>query len=223
MRMSVRIDHVFVGALQSLPPEGQLTGMFKAAMAGPAALGTTGLAGDRQGDPRHHGGVEKALHHYPAEHYDVLAARWPELATRVGAGVLGENLSTRGMTEYDVCIGDVYALGSCRIQVSQPRQPCWKINHRLEVPGASMFVAETGITGWYYRVLQTGQVAPGDVLELVERPARWLTLALYWTTTVLAHRPDPGLLRKIAASPGLASDKAARLQDRATWLEQNAC
>jgi MOSC domain-containing protein YiiM len=220
--MSVRVDQVFVGGLRPLAPEGQLTGIFKAPVRGPTALGTTGLTGDRQGDPRHHGGAEKALHHYPVEHYDALAARWPELASTVGAGVLGENLSTRGMTEYDVSIGDVYTLGSCRIQVSQPRQPCWKINHRLDTPGASMFVAETGITGWYYRVLQTGQVAPGDVLELVERPTRWLTLALYWTT-VLAHRPDPGLLRKIAAAPGLASDKAARLQERATWLEQNAC
>lgn len=220
--MSIRVDHVFVGGLQSLPPEGQLTGIFKTPVKGPTALGPTGLAGDRQGDPRHHGGVEKALHHYPAEHYDALAARWPELVTRVGAGVLGENLSTRGMTEHDVCIGDVYALGSCRLQVSQPRQPCWKINHRLEVPGASMFVAETGITGWYYRVLETGKVTPGDMLELVERPTRWLTLGLYWTT-VMAHRPDPGLLRKIVASPGLAPDKAARLLDRAIWLERNAC
>ncbi len=221
-RIPVRVDQLFVGDVRPLAPEGQLTGIYKTPVGVPTALAATGLAGDRQGDPRHHGGTEKALHHYPAEHYDALAARWPELAPRLGAGVLGENLSTRGMTETDVCIGDVYALGSCQIQVSQPRQPCWKINHRLETPGASMFVAETGITGWYYRVVQTGQVAPGDMLELLERPSRWLTLALYWTT-VLAHRPDPALLRKIAAASGLATDKAARLRDRAAWLEQNTC
>ncbi|HRP95927.1 MAG TPA: MOSC domain-containing protein [Rhodocyclaceae bacterium] len=220
-RRIATVDRLFVGGLRPLAPEGQLSGIFKAPVAGPVHLGHTGLDGDEQGDRRHHGGVEKALHHYPAEHYDAFARRWPGLAGQLAAGVLGENVSTRGLTEHDVCIGDVFGIGGCRVQVSQPRVPCWKINHRLDVSGASAFIAETGVTGWYYRVLEPGPLAAQDAIELLERPCPQLSLAHYWQT-IHAHRPDVAELRAIAAAPGLAPDKAARLRERADWLERNA-
>lgn len=219
--LAVPLEQLFIGTLRPLPPEGQMTGMYKYATSGAQTLGTTGLHGDEQADPRHHGGPYKALHHFPAEHYDDFARRWPERAAILRPGVMGENLSTHGLTEDGVCIGDIYALGNCRIQVSQPRQPCWKINHRLETPGASSHVAESGRTGWYYQVLQGGSFATGDTLTLVERPSPWLTLAQYWNT-INAHRPDVALLRRIAAAPGLAPDKAQRHADRANWLEIEA-
>lgn len=216
-----RIERVFVGELRPLPPEGQLSGIFKEPTDAPVALGPLGIAGDHQGDLRHHGGVDKALHHYPREHYALLARRWPELTQIAAAGLLGENLSSFGLTEQAVCIGDVFALGSARIQLCQPRQPCWKINHRLGLAGASQFVADQGITGWYYRVLESGTFAAGDNLVLTERPSPWLDLALYWRTSI-AHRPDVELLRRIAEAPGLAGDKAERLRARAEWLRANA-
>jgi MOSC domain-containing protein YiiM len=135
--------------------------------------------------------------------------------------VLGENISTRGMTEHDVCIGDVFGIGEARIQLSQPRSPCWKIDRRLKVDGASRFVEAAGVTGWYYRVLDEGRLCAGDEIVLLERPNPWLTLVHYWDM-VMAHRPDPLALRQIAAAAGLAADKAERWLERAAWLEANA-
>jgi MOSC domain-containing protein YiiM len=218
--MQCIIDHVFVGTLRPLPPEGQLTGMFKLPVDGPVAVTAEGLAGDRQADRRYHGGTEKALHHYPVEHYAPLAQRYPERAGMLQAGVLGENLSTRGWTEHNVCIGDVFRVGSALVQLSQPRQPCWKINYRLDTEGASLFVAQEGITGWYYRVLEKGIVAPGDTFALVERPNPALTVAACLAATH-AHRPEPGVLRAIAGAIGLAPELVQRLAGRAAWLENN--
>ena len=128
-------------------PDGEATGIFKAAAGGPVRLTPTGLEGDEQADLRHHGGVDKALHHYPVEHYAVMAQAWPQCAAMLVAGVLGENISTFGMTEHEVCIGDIFRLGGARVQVSQPRSPCWKIDRRLKVDDASRFVEAAGITG----------------------------------------------------------------------------
>ncbi|MBS0544011.1 MAG: MOSC domain-containing protein [Proteobacteria bacterium] len=212
------IDQIFVGDLRPLEPEGQISGIFKRPVRGAVQLTVEGLAGDHQGDRRHHGGAQKALHHFPAEHYAAFVRRWPQLGDLLCPGTLGENLSTHGMTERQVCIGDIFGFGTARIQVSQPRQPCWKISHRLGVEEASLFVAQQGLTGWYYRVLDAGTVQAGDVLELLERPAPELSLARYWQV-INAHRPNAELLRQIAAAPGLAPDKAARLNERADWLQ----
>ncbi|ATE62529.1 MOSC domain-containing protein [Thauera sinica] len=212
------IDRIFVGDLRPLEPEGQLSGIFKQPVHGAVSLTRDGLAGDHQGDRVHHGGPQKALHHFPAEHYAAFRLRWPQLADLLRPGTLGENLSTTGLDERQVCIGDVFRAGTARIQVSQPRQPCWKISHRLGVDEASRFVAQQGLTGWYYRVLDAGTLQAGDGLELLERPSPELSLARYWQV-INEHRPDAGLLRRIATAPGLAPDKAARLNERAAWLE----
>lgn len=219
--MKSTIDQVFVGRVRLMLPDGEPSGIFKSAVAGAVRLGRTGLEGDEQADLRHHGGAEKALHHYPAEHYALLAEEWPQCAALVGPGVLGENISTRGLTEHELCIGDVLRIGEAHVQVSQPRSPCWKIDLRLKVADASRFVEAAGVTGWYYRVLQEGCLHAGDEIELLERPNPWLTLAEYWDA-VTAHRPDPAALRRIASVPGLAADKARRWQERALWLEANA-
>ncbi|WEN42537.1 Protein YiiM [Thauera sp. GDN1] len=220
-RLENRVDQVFVGRVRLMLPDGEATGMFKSAVEGPVQLSATGLAGDEQADLRHHGGADKALHHYPADHYAVIAEEWPQCAAMVAPGVLGENISTRGMTEHEVCIGDVFRIGSAQVQVSQPRSPCWKIDRRLKVDDASRFVEAAGITGWYYRVLSPGAIAAGDGIELLERPNPWLSLAHYWDE-VMAHRPDIASLRRIAAAPGLAADKAQRWRERADWLETHA-
>lgn len=214
------IEQLYVGELRPLEPEGQMSGIFKHAVVGPLRLDETGLEGDRQGDRVHHGGAQKALHHFPADHYAAFRRRWPEREALLQPGTLGENVSTQGLTEKDVCIGDIFRIGSARVQVSQPRQPCWKISHRLGVDEASRFVAQQGLTGWYYRVLDAGVVATGDAIELLERPSPELSLVRYWTA-INEHRPDPALLRQIAAAPGLAPDKAERLNARALWLDQH--
>ena len=215
--MNAPIRAVYVGTLRALPPEGQQTGIFKSPVDGPVAVGTSGLAGDMQGDRRVHGGPEKAVHYYPAEHYPLLAARVPAITASLVPGVLGENLSGIGLTEATVCIGDIYAAGTCRLQVSQPRQPCWKISHRLGHAPMSRLIADLGCTGWYFRVLQAGNIEAGDAVECIERPAPDVSLARLWAVKE-AHRPDSAELEYLAAASGLNPDWAARLRARAVWL-----
>lgn len=211
---------IFVGTLRPLPDNARLTGMFKLPVTAPIDIGPAGFAGDQQADRRVHGGPEKAVHLYPAAHYAQLAARFPEAADQLVAGSLGENLSAE-VTEADVCIGDVFALGSARLQVCQPRNPCWKIDQRFGVDGMAAYIAETGLTGWYWRVLQTGRAAPDDLLTLAERPDDAITLGeamALWQT----QRPGPEALERIARAPGIAAGWQRKILDRAAWLRKEA-
>lgn len=219
-RCSSVIDQVFVGTRQSLLPEGQPTGIFKRPVAGTVDLGREGLAGDVQADRRVHGGPEKALHHYPAEHYSTLAAVFPAAADALLPGSLGENVTTLGLMEDAVCVGDVFRLGSARIQVSQPRSPCWKIDRKLAATGMARLIAEKGITGWYYRVLAPGRIGAGDGLELLERNADPVTLSRLWRAQV-DRRPEIDELQRLSRTPGLAPGWAIKLADRIEWLRRN--
>ena len=144
------------------------TAFFKEPVDGPVWLGRLNLEGDRQADPRYHGGPDKAVMAYAAAHYPLWRA---EVGTaEMGPGGFGENFTVEGADEASVCIGDVYAIGDARVQVSQPRAPCWKVARRWRVKDLSARVQRTGRTGWYLRVLEEGRVAPGDALELLERP-----------------------------------------------------
>lgn len=210
---------IFVGSLAPLPGSGRLTGMFKHPAEGPQEIGPEGFAADQQADRRVHGGPEKAVHLYPADHYARLAESFPEAAERLVPGSLGENLSTRGLTEADVCIGDVFRLGTVRLQVCQPRSPCWKIDTRFGVDGMAALIAETGMTGWYWRVLEPGRAQAGDALVLAERAPEGITLAAamaIWR----AHRPDLAELERVAAAPGIATGWRRKILDRADWLRQ---
>lgn len=208
----------FTGGIRPLPPDNEPTGMFKAARHEPLWLDRDGLAGDQQADRRVHGGPDKAVHLYPADHYQQLAAAFPA-ATPLVPGALGENLSAPGIREADVCIGDIYRLGDARLQVSQPRSPCWKIDRRLDTEGVAAFIAAQGLTGWYFRVLEAGQVTTGDTLTLLERPGDTVSLAVLWQLH-MAHRPDPAALAAAAAAPGLAAGWTKKLRERAEWLAQ---
>jgi MOSC domain-containing protein YiiM len=167
----ITVNHLLVGRARVFGPNGEPSAIDKHSVTGALELEITGFAEDQQGDSRHHGGIDKALHHYPAEHY----ARWRQELPEIPAGCFriggfGENLSTLGMTELNVCVGDVYRFGDTVIQVSQARQPCWKLNLRFGAPEMARYVQESSLTGWYYRVLETGEVAPGNTLLLLERP-----------------------------------------------------
>lgn len=175
--MSVTISAVLVGKVGPLGRHRVPSGIDKKPVDGPIASTFTCLSGDAQGDSKHHGGPEKAIHHYPFDHYARWRAEYPDLAWRLAEpGAFGENISTDGLTETDVCIGDIYRLGTALVQVSQGRQPCWRLNERFDNPRMAHRVQESGRTGWYYRVLEEGHVAAGDTISLVERPAEGWTL-----------------------------------------------
>ena len=167
-----------------------------------------------------HGGPDKALHHFPAEHYASLRARFPQLDDSATAGQLGENLSTRDVTEDMICIGDVFGCGELRIQVTQPRRPCWKINQRLGVKGAAAHVRQAGITGWYYRVTHVGELGPGAVLTLCERTHSAPTVAEFQKLTT-ERRPSLSRLSTLAELRQLPETLRRKLRQRVEWLKHN--
>ncbi|MFA5123985.1 MOSC domain-containing protein [Zavarzinia sp.] len=219
MNAPVAVDALFAGQVARLAGDSRSSAIVKTPVSGRRLLTAEGLAGDAQADRRVHGGVGKALHHYPAEHYARLAAAFAE-ARHLAPGGLGENISTRGMTEDDVCIGDIFRLGEARIQVSQPRTPCWKIDTRTACEGVAAFIAEHGLAGWYYRVLDAGEIAAGDRLEHIERPADAVTLAEF-SRLVRQTRPSIAAVLRLAHANGLDPNWTAKLMQRAEWLRNN--
>ncbi|MGB3387912.1 MAG: MOSC domain-containing protein [Pseudaminobacter sp.] len=198
--MTPTVDALFIGELGPLGVRKVPSGIDKQPVRGPQAVTRLGLCGDHQGDTRHHGGPEKALHHYPRDHY----AAWRRDGIEAAAPGFGENISTLGMTEAGICIGDIYQLGSSVLQVSQGRQPCWRLNARFARDDMAYRVQKSGRTGWYYRVLEEGTVSPGDPLVLQHRPRPQWPLAriieLLYTRTL-----DMETLAALADLPELAA------------------
>ena len=133
---------------------------------------------------------------------------------------LQDVMKARGLTEKDVCIGDVFHIGGAQIQVSQPRTPCWKIDHRTGSEGVAAFIATHGLAGWYYRVLEEGEIAAGDWLEHLERPANAVSLAEFWRVTG-ATRPSIAALSRLACAEGLDPGWTGKLTQRIEWLRNN--
>ncbi len=211
---------LFVGTIRALPESGRPTGIYKQRLDIPAEVGMEGFTNDQQADRRVHGGPEKAIHLYPAGHYPKLAARFPDAAAQLVPGSMGENISSPDLDESSVRIGDVWQLGSCRLQVCQPRNPCWKIDERFACDGMAAFIAEHGLTGWYFRILSPGHVSPGDALHLHARATHDATLAdamRLWRE----HRPALEALEVLSESPGLAGQWKTKIDARIQWLRQN--
>lgn len=201
-----------VGRIALLGRDGIMSGIDKRPVVRAVRIGFTGLAGDEQGDQLHHGGPDKALHHYPAEHYACWRAELPERAALFENGGFGENLSTRGLTEDTVCLGDVWRLGGAVLQISQGRQPCRRLNLRFDLPDMVQRVWESGRSGWYYRVLEPGIARPDDVLALIERPhpewsVRRLTDVLF---APILDRPALATLAGLSALSANWRERAAR-------------
>ena len=174
--MTITIHSIQVGRLVSEGDPGSsdlldrqwTTGFYKTPVSGPIQMTRLGLAGDAVADTKHHGGPDKAVLCYAASHYDRWAEEHPQL--RMDAGAMAENLTLKGVDETGVCIGDRFRVGACEMEVSQPRQPCWKIARRWGVKTLTKEVTVSGRTGWYVRVVQEGKINPADHLELLDRP-----------------------------------------------------
>ena len=141
----------------------------KQAVGNTLYLSKLGLAGDECADNQHHGGIERALHQYPAEHYEHWQAQYPNAKRAWLAPGMGENISSYGMTETNVYIGDQYKLGEAIIEVSQPRSPCFKLNEQWGLTDFSEAMQQQGRCGWLYRVLQPGDVSFDNDLVLISR------------------------------------------------------
>ena len=169
---------VTIGTVAPFGPDGGASAIAKSPV--PSAFVTLdGIEGDEHGDPVKHGGPDKVVHHYPVEHYRHWRAQGVTSALLDSPGAFGENLTTLGMTEESVCVGDVYAVGNggLVLQAAQVRQPCWKLNVRFGVPLMAANVQRACRMGWHYRALHPGTLAPGDALVLIDRPHPAWTLA----------------------------------------------
>jgi MOSC domain-containing protein YiiM len=145
-----------------------VTAFWKTPIAGPIWVSKTNLAGDRQADTINHGGTDKAVLAYSADHY----AYWRKHLSlpAMPHGGFGENLTITGIDESSVCIGDTWQAGPVLLQVSQPRQPCWKMSRRWQITDLAKQVIANGKSGWYLRVLEEGELLSGTPIELIARP-----------------------------------------------------
>ena len=199
--------------------QGWTTGFFKHATTASLWLGRLNLDGDGQADLEKHGGPEKAVNVYPTEHY--LYWKHAIGLLNLQPGAFGENFTTQGLLESDVCIGDVFEIGESLVQVSQPRQPCWKLARRWAVKDLALQVQETGRTGWYFRVLREGHVQAGDSLVLLERHCPNWTVSV--ANEVMHHRiDDRQAAQGLAGCVYLSSRWREKLKRRAvTGLPEN--
>jgi MOSC domain-containing protein YiiM len=188
--------------------------IHKVPVEGGVWLAAAGLTGDAQADLVNHGGPDKAVNVYASEHYAYwerdLPARREDLARW---GAFGENFTARGLLEHDVCIGDVFAIGVVQVQVSQPRQPCWKLARRLATKDLVLRVQQTGYTGWYFRVLREGEVRAGEAITRVARPHPEWTVAAA-NEVMHQRRRDVDAARALAACPALSASWRATLRRR---------
>ena len=177
-----------------------LTGMCKKPAAGPLLLTKLGFEGDGVGDPRYHGGEDKAVCVYSIDHYAYWASM---LGIAMPVAAFGENVSVVGMHEDAVCIGEMYTIGTAVVQVSQPRQPCGTLAARYGRSDLVKLVADSGRTGFYFRVLTEGWVRAGDALALIERDPRGVSIA--FANSIFHHdRTNRDGIEKVLAVPALS-------------------
>lgn len=189
------------------------SGIIKTPIEGQVTVFETGLTGDGQADLKNHGGVDKAVLVYCQDHFTQWQLTFPNVDWQPGA--FGENLTLKGMSERDVCIGDVWAIGDCQLEVSQPRQPCWKLSRRWNLPKLAVQVQQTRRTGWYLRVRVPGIIKAPTEMQLIERPYPEMTID--WANQVMYAKPR---VRKddlqLANCPALAESWQEHLLRRQT-------
>ena len=152
-----------------------LTGIFKASVQGPLMMRPLNLDGDQQADLTVHGGRAKAVYAYPSEHYEFWRGETPE--AELPWGMFGENLTTEGIREDEVCIGDRFRIGEALVAVSQPRMPCYKLGIRFGRPNIVKRFLASGRSGIYFSVVEEGLVSSGDPIQCVHRDANEISIA----------------------------------------------
>ncbi|MEM7221970.1 MAG: MOSC domain-containing protein [Pseudomonadota bacterium] len=211
--LAAEITALFVGKVEDRWPGKAPSAIGKRATEAVLRLEENGFLEDSQADLTVHGGPEKAVHHYAAEHMAHWRRIFPEKAAQFLPGCFGENISTIGLNEQNLCLGDVLTMGSARVQITQGRQPCWKLSAHTGIEQMAARFQLSGRTGWYYRVLESGEVQAGDQLRLAERPHPDWPLE-----RVIKARFDPRLdpddARALAGLPALSESWRAAFRKK---------
>ena len=216
---AVRLRAVHVG---TPTPLGELKGdrvwsairKQRVASDGRLWLSSVNLSGDGQADLDAHGGLDKAVYSYPSEHLAPWAA---ELGEALGDAAFGENLSTIGVLEEDVSIGDVWQWGAATLQVTQPRWPCYKLTMLRARDDIGPRVRASGRTGWYLRVLEPGEVPAGGPIEVIQRDQTGVSVHDAHLAMLDRHM-SPERLREVAEHPALAEQWRGPLLRRLEFL-----
>jgi MOSC domain-containing protein YiiM len=175
--------------------EGQkvTTGIFKEPIEGRVMLRTLNLDGDKQADLTVHGGPDKAVYTYPIEHYEF----WHKVYSKMEMpnGMFGENLTTEGLMEAGVNVGDVFKIGSSKVIATQPRMPCYKLGVKFRRMDVLKKFLASGRSGIYFKVLEEGEVGAGDPIIQIKKDTNWVGISdivrLY-----TSDREDIGMMRR---------------------------
>lgn len=214
-----KIEALLVGKPMSFRSDGATSSIgSRVAVDRAVHLTHLGFAGDEVADPTVHGGADKAVHFYPTEHYaawaeDFRASHAAPHALLQKWGGFGENIAASGLTEERVHIGDRFRIGTALVEISQGRQPCWKIDHHFGVKGMTAGVIRTGRSGYYFRVIEAGDVGPDDSIVQVERASHgWTVERTFQMLIGGMHKADGAAvaLRELAGLRCLAENWQAR-------------
>jgi len=188
------------------------TAIFKEPVDGPVTISKLNLAGDKQADLTVHGGSEKAVYAYPAEHYEYWRRELPEVP--FSWGKFGENLTTEGLGEDTLCIADRLRVGSAVLMVTQPRMPCYKLALRFDRDDMIKRFLTSQRSGFYFSVVEEGEVRAGSEVEILSRDPHRVSVVdvvrLY-----LGQTRDPELLQRAMNVSALPRNWKAELTLRA--------
>ena len=211
----MRLVSVNVGLPREAGANGErvLTGIFKEPVAGRVAVRRLNLEGDRQADLSVHGGPDKAVYTYPAEHYEFWRRELPGM--ELPFGMCGENLSVEGLREDEVNIGDRFAIGSAEFRVTQPRLPCSKLGIKFGRADMVKRFLHSRRTGFYFRVVREGEVGASDAIELTRRDPGNVTVADI-TRLYAFDKDNAALLRRVLDVSALPEDWRAYFREKTT-------
>jgi len=193
------------------------TGIFKEPVEGRASLRRLNLDGDRQADLSVHGGPSKAVYAYPSEHYEY----WREQLAGVDLpwGMFGENLTVEGLWEDRVNIGDLFRIGSAHVMVTEPRLPCYKLAAKFGRDDIIKRFLHSGRTGFYFAVLQEGEVGAGDRITVIGRDEHAVTVADI-TRLYVREKDDVRMLRRAVQVEALPESWRGYFQKRIEKLSK---
>jgi MOSC domain-containing protein YiiM len=194
------------------------TGIYKLPVTKRIALRKLNLDGDRQSDLSVHGGPDKAVYGYPSEHYEFWKSEFPDMD--LPWGMFGENFTTEGMFESDLDIGDKFKVGTATVMVTQPRLPCYKLGIKFGRTDILRRFLQSGRTGFYFSVVNEGEVGVGDELELLEKNSQSVKLSDI-TRLYVSAKHDVALLKRAIGVEALPESWRRYFQERLEKLEDS--